>query len=336
MKSVLLIFLIALTHFGVDSCKDSLGSICSYYKRIGYCRVQKDMMLKSCKRTCDFCNIATMSPVTTLTPIATTVLTRPITTAENPGTKRPTKTTIRQCGRSAVRDPRIVNGKTAKKGAWPWLASLQYRRRSHHCGGTLIAPNWVLTAAHCVGGIPGKEDRWGIEMGAHNLMSRGSAQQYSPVKRAIKHPEYNPKNLHADHALIELTRPFKMTDRVTLGCLPDAGSQVPVGTQECYIAGWGSTRHPGNPTNILRQARLPVVPVEKCRHQLEVICAGFGLETSANACRGDSGGPFMCKNDDGTWTVHGVASYVVTYCKYYTGFSPVHKYIDWIRQYVDV
>ena len=95
----------------------------------------------------------------------------------------------------------------------------------------------VLTAAHCVGGIPGKEDRWGIEMGAHNLMSRGSAQQYSPVKRAIKHPEYNPKNLHADHALIELTRPFKMTDRVTLGCLPDAGSQVSVGTQECYIAG---------------------------------------------------------------------------------------------------
>ena len=42
----------------------------------------------------------------------------------------------------------------------------------------------------------------------------------------------------------------------------------------------------------------------------------------------------MCENTDGSWTVHGVASYVVEYCKYYTGYSPVNKYLPWIQKYV--
>ena len=79
---------------------------------------------------------------------------------------------------------------------------------------------------------------------------------------------------------------------------------------------------------------MPVVAEGNCRHQREAICVGYGKFRDPNACRGDSGGPLMCRNNDdddnnskGRWTVHGVASYVVEYCKYYTGYSPIHKYL---------
>ena len=104
--------------------------------------------------------------------------------------------------------------------------------------------------------------------------------------------------------------------------------------KKMFFLGWGSTKHPGRPTNLLQQARMPVVDERNCQHQQEVICVGFGRVQDPNACRGDSGGPMMCHNNDGTWTVHGVASYVVEYCKYYTGYSPIHKYLSWIRRYV--
>src|SRR4051794_28972095 len=53
------------------------------------------------------------------------------------------------CGTRPVRMPKIINGSTAEHGNYPWIVSLLLNNR-HHCGGSLIRPNWVLTAAHCV------------------------------------------------------------------------------------------------------------------------------------------------------------------------------------------
>jgi len=192
----------------------------------------------------------------------------------------------------------------------------------------------VLTASHCVTRIEGCESQWGIKMGAHNHRNQESSAQYRSVKRVIMHPSYNQNTLFADHALIEVDAPFKLNARVTVGCLPRDGFRIGKGTQNCYIAGWGSIKHPGAPTNLLQQSRMPVVEESRCKHQQEAICVGYGGLHDPNACRGDSGGPLMCENGDGSWTVHGVASYVVEYCKYYTGYSPIHKYLDWIKKYV--
>ena len=107
--------------------------------------------------------------------------------------------------------------------------------------------------------------------------------------------------------------------------------------------GWGSTENVARYTpERLQQASLPVVksPHKGCRFYREVVCVGhgFGNQTDGtqypNACRGDSGGPLMCQRKDGSWQVEGVASFVHTYCKYYTAYTPVNKFLFWIKQYV--
>ena len=101
--------------------------------------------------------------------------------------------------------------------------------------------------------------------------------------------------------------------------------------------GWGTTNHPGNTPSQLQQAKLPVVqsPHRGCHNNRQVICVGYGFESRFPVgCRGDSGGPLMCQKGDGSWQVDGVASYVNTYCNYYTAFAPVNKFVHWIKLYV--
>ena len=105
--------------------------------------------------------------------------------------------------------------------------------------------------------------------------------------------------------------------------------------------GWGRLNHPGASPDQLQQAKLPVVksPHRGCHNNREVVSVGRGFDKQPdgkqhpNACRGDSGGPLMCQQPDGRWKVEGVASYVYTYCKYYTAYAPVNKYLSWIKQY---
>ena len=89
--------------------------------------------------------------------------------------------------------------------------------------------------------------------------------------------------------------------------------------------------------DVLMQTTLPIVssPNKGCHNNKKVMCAGYGFETRYPvACSGDSGGPFICRQPDGSWQVEGVTSFVHSLCKYYTAFAPVNEYIDWINKYV--
>ena len=98
------------------------------------------------------------------------------------------------------------------------------------------------------------------------------------------------------------------------------------------LLGWGSIQHPGPSHHTLQQAMLPVVSHTNCFNRKDMVCTGFGRSSKTNACRGDSGGPYVCRRSDGRWEQHGVASFVVEYCKYYTAFTKVGDYYDWIYQ----
>ena len=57
------------------------------------------------------------------------------------------------CGKKAPGHMRIVGGKAAKPGDWPWIVTFDYKKNfgnpGHHCGGSLLTTEWILSAAHC-------------------------------------------------------------------------------------------------------------------------------------------------------------------------------------------
>ncbi|XP_022788730.1 chymotrypsin-like elastase family member 1 [Stylophora pistillata] len=210
----------------------------------------------------------------------------------------------------------VVGGVNAMPNSWPWMISLQ-RKGAHHCGGSLISTNWVLTAAHCL--FERTPSLYTVVVGAHSLSGSTPVQETFKVKRLITHPNYTQGTENNDIALLELDRKVTLSLRVNLVCLPQKGSRIPPGTR-CTITGWGLNSTYGAITDILQQEELPVASHSDCtKRNTEtfvderwMLCAG-GLKDSA-ACKGDSGGPLSCL--EGTrWVVRGVTSMVPWPCE---------------------
>lgn len=162
------------------------------------------------------------------------------------------------CGVSAVADMasnlRIIGGREAAKGRWPWQVVIMNHDLDPFCGGTLITPQFVLTAAHCV------RRRLYVRAGEHDLMSEEGPEQQVRVEQVFKHPEYDPETVDNDIALLRLRRPFKMSKFVATACLPDADKQLAVDSLGT-ILGWGKRKknaHFG--TDVLHQVR----PIADC------------------------------------------------------------------------
>ncbi|XP_031987535.1 chymotrypsin-like elastase family member 3B [Corvus cornix cornix] len=241
-------------------------------------------------------------------------------------------------------DSRVVNGQDAEPYSWPWQISLQYERDGtfrHTCGGTLIAANWVMTAAHCIS----KSRTYQVVVGEYDMSTGEGPEQRIPVNSddIFVHPKWLSfcAACGNDIALLKLQRPAALSAEVQVGRLPPAGSILPNG-YPCVLSGWGRLTTGGSLPDRLQQAELPVVDYEHCsqpdwwgalaiRHTM--ICAG-GAEKAG--CNGDSGGPLNCQAEDGTWEVHGIASFVSALgCnapKKPTVFTRVSAFEDWIAE----
>ncbi|KAL9985794.1 hypothetical protein ACROYT_G008239 [Oculina patagonica] len=206
---------------------------------------------------------------------------------------------------------RIVGGVNAKHGDWPWQVQLRTTSGFPYCGGSLVAPQWILTATHCVRGK--SPSSIVIRLGAHRRVSNVGTEQDIKVSKVITHPSYHkPTTYSHDIALLKLEKPAQLNRHVNLVCLPQVVPAPTDGTK-CWITGWGRLASGGATPDYLQQVQVPVVSRARCDKSYpgkihdSMVCAGLD-QGGIDSCQGDSGGPMVCETG-GKFYVHGATSW---------------------------
>jgi len=271
---------------------------------------------------------------------------------------------------------RIVGGEEADVGEYPWLALLGYTSArggdpQWKCGGSLIGDQHVLTAAHCVTGLPGSFKLSKVRLGEHDITKNRDCPVLSnfgcnnegvqdfDIEKLIIHKEYNSPNVFQnDIAIIKLKNKVIKNDFVKPVCLPyednvreDYHFMKNGEKLESWVAGWGATDPRGRHTaDRLQEINMTIFDGEECRETYKKrggilseesqICVGG--EKGRDSCVGDSGSGLMTSDPVPgripTWKLIGVVSFGPRICgtENVPGvYSRVRHYIKWILDEID-
>ncbi len=229
--------------------------------------------------------------------------------------------------------PLIVGGDPVAQGDRSYQVSLG----NGGCGGTIIADQWILTAAHCISSSwPGS-----VRVGVNSLSSNQG--EVHNVIQTIVHENYSSAGSGNDIALLKVSGSIN-SNYVRAKLPTDAVMQAAGAPGDmAVVSGWGRLSSGGTSPDILHEVSVPVVSNETCNSAAAyngsinntMICAGY-QQGGKDSCQGDSGGPMVVSYMNEIYSIgvvswgHGCAA-----PNKYGVYARTSTFVDWINNKID-
>jgi len=270
----------------------------------------------------------------------------PVESSKN-GTKRASKVKSKQ------HSGRIVGGREVQPPhALPWQAALVLKENPKRvaCGVTILCPNFVMSAAHCIETEPNSksgqllaETDWMVVVGVHIISDKSEESRTNHnIKRWVPHPDR--QKWTYDYALIELQDPIVFRREARPIFLPEPGDQNKLSdSTTLVVSGWGDLKDSAQKGSAkLMYAQVPYVPESKCMGAYKkmlgegvesTFCAGYIDEGGIDACQGDSGGPLAFYDEDKVKLIGVVSTGAVCGMAGYPGiYAKMTLVLDWVTK----
>lgn len=194
------------------------------------------------------------------------------------------------------------------------------------CGGTLIAEDWVITAAHCLDQGEINPNSFVVSLGGEDISAR--TNEVIAVKRVVIHQGYSATSQENDLALIQLEHASKTASPLSIIDLSSLDSEISAGNTAIAL-GRGTQRsvplgeeNTSDSVDALFEVELSLVANDVCEDQLNhiiydpdlsidngMLCAGGDPIGGTDTCQGDSGGSLMARKNDGLYYLAGITSW---------------------------
>ena len=249
---------------------------------------------------------------------------------------------------------RVVGGNTANHGSAPYMVRIsEYRPGNARdpwtfiCGATLLDQRWIMTAAHCMfdrhGNLIQKENM-NLFFGDYDSDLTEESEKSRQPAEMIVHEDYDMTNFDNDIALIRIDPPlWEFTPYIRPICLaPEVlASHIMETNINGRVTGWGQESVGSSTSRFMKEVELPIVDRQTCEESIDedegeftdnMFCAGYH-SALLDACRGDTGGPFAFRHDDGRWHQLGIVSWGVGCAEEgeYGFYTSVSRYLHWLR-----